>query len=307
MPSAWNVSAAAGLAAALTNRRAKRVSAMVRVRNEADFLAAAVRSIAPLVDEVVIVDNASTDATPDIISALRRELAVVRAFTYPGRVARAGSEHLQAVASGSPHRLSTYTSWSMRQCRYPFIVTWDADMLAGPQLASLWEQWRRGPYLSLFFAGLNAHPDRIHLLGARTDDPAAIARPLARAEAPGWTRQMTEAPGETRLYPRFLARSGDSRFWWCESLRSPFTFGLGPPKTPLATRYKLCSDEPMYLHLKYWKRSPNANHSPDFKAMLQRNLAVGPPMPEEWRRVARDYGLPLDADAEAVGEASAAR
>jgi glycosyltransferase involved in cell wall biosynthesis len=278
---------------------------MVRVRNEADFLAPAVRSIAPLVDEVVIIDNASTDATPAIIGALRRELPGVRAFTYPGRVARAGSEHLQAVATGGRHRLSTLTSWSMRQCRYPFIVTWDADMLAGPQLTSLWEEWRRGPYLSLFFAGLNAHPDRVHLLGARSDDPATIARPLVRAQAPGWTRKMTGAPGETRLYPRLLARSDDSRFWWCESLRSPFTFGLGPPTTSLASRFKLFSDEPMYLHLKYWKRSPNANHSPDFKAMLQGNLGVGPPMPEEWRELAERYGL-LNADADSADEVRAA-
>jgi hypothetical protein len=294
LPSRGDLTGAAGLAAALAGRRAKRVSAMVRVRNEAEFLGAAVRSIASLVDEVVIIDNASTDATPEVIRELIRELPAVRAVAYPYRVARAGREHLTAVCEGNGHpyrRLSTYSTWALHQCRYPFVLTWDADMLAGPELAAAWEQWRSGPFLSMWFKGLNAHPDRIHLLGARTSDLAVVARPLAHDQAPGWTRRMTDAPGETRLYPRFLAHFDDSRFWWCESLRSPFTFGLAPPSNRLASHYKLATTLPLYLHLKYWKRAPNANHSPDFKAMLQGNIATGPPLPGHWRQVAAEHGV----------------
>lgn len=267
---------------------------MVRVRNEAEFLGPAVRSIASLVDEVVIIDNASTDATPTVIGELARELPAVRALAYPYRVARAGREHLTAVHEGKRHphrRLSTFTTWALQQCRHPFVLTWDADMLAGPELRAAWEQWRSGPYLSMWFKGLNAHPDRVHLLGARSSDPKVIARPLARDHPPGWTRRMTDAPGETRLYPRFLARFDDSRFWWCESLRSPFTFGLAPPSNRLARHYKLAVTSPLYLHLKYWKRSPNANHSPDFRAMLQGNIATGPPLPRPWRQVAAEHGV----------------
>jgi glycosyltransferase involved in cell wall biosynthesis len=46
---------------------------MIRVKTEAQFLRASVESILPLVDEVVIVDNASTDAT----AAIANELAAL--------------------------------------------------------------------------------------------------------------------------------------------------------------------------------------------------------------------------------------
>jgi hypothetical protein len=284
----------AGLAAALSGSRVKRISAMVRVRNEAEFLAAAVRSIASLVDEVVIVDNASTDASPEVIRELARELPAVRSYVYPHKVARAGREHLTAVEEGdsrSPYRLSSLSNWALRRCRCPFVLTWDGDMLAGPEFAQACRQWRAGPYLAMWFKGVNAHPDRVHLLGARSSDPKVVRAPLAREVLPGWTLRMTDAPGETRLYPRFLAHFDDALFWWCESLQSPLRFGFDLPSNMLAAHYKLAPASPLFLHLKYWKHAPNANHSEDFKAMLQGNIAVGPPLPDAWRLVAVDHGL----------------
>ncbi len=46
------------------DRRVKQISAMMRVKNEEEFLAASVLSIADFVDEIVIIDNLSTDNTP---------------------------------------------------------------------------------------------------------------------------------------------------------------------------------------------------------------------------------------------------
>ncbi len=46
------------------------ISAMERVRNETEFLYPAVESIADAVDEIVLVDNLSSHATPAIIERL---------------------------------------------------------------------------------------------------------------------------------------------------------------------------------------------------------------------------------------------
>jgi glycosyltransferase involved in cell wall biosynthesis len=259
---------------------------MVRVYNEAEFLAPAVRSIASFVDEVVLIDNASSDATPEVIATLARELPGVRSVSYPHRLARLGRENLDSIRAGHPShlRLSGYSNWAMRQCRFPFILRWDGDMVAGVGFADAWEEWRSGGYLSMRFTGLNAHSDRVHVLAARHREPAVIGRPLAGDVVPDWTSTMTQTGAETRLHPRFLARYDDG-YWWCERQQSPLSFG------PFARRFQLEPPAPLFLHLKYWKRSPHNNHSPDFEAMIQGNIAVGPPLPDEWRRVLDEYGL----------------
>ncbi len=286
-----HVAGTAEVAAVLARQRRKRISGMVRVHNEGELLAAVVRSIAGLVDEVVVIDNASADATPQVIHSLARELPNLRSCFYPNRVARAGVEHRDAVLAGpaSPHRrLSAYSNWAMAQCRYPFVLKWDGDMIAGPELASALETWHSGGYLSMRFKGLNAHPDREHLLASRSGDRDVVGRPLAGEFVPWWALHMTYCDAETRLFPRALARFDDSRYWWCESLRS---FLNGPPSGNRFDRYKFDVADPLYLHVKYWKDSPHVNHSPDLRAMIEQNLTVGPALPDGWRHVAAAYGL----------------
>jgi glycosyltransferase involved in cell wall biosynthesis len=295
-----HVQGAAEVAAVLARVRRKRISAMVRVHNEAELLSAVVRSIAALVDEVVIVDNGSTDGTAEVIRALACDLPDVRSYFYPHQVARAGIEHRDAVRAGadSPcRRLSEYSNWALARCRYPFVLKWDGDMIAGAELGSALEAWHSGRYLAMRFKGLNAHPDRVHLLGARSRDRAVVGRPLAGDFVPWWALQMTYCDPETRVFPRALARFDDSRYWWCESLRSFFN---GPPAGNSFDRFKLEVADPLYLHVKYWKRSPHTNHSPDLRAMIEENMTVGPPIPDAWQRVAYAYGLrdqPRDRDA----------
>lgn len=282
------------LAAVLAGSRTKRVSAILRVRNEQEFIAAAVRSIAPFVDEVVILDNASTDATPEIMRALARELPHVRTLQYPFEVARVGGENIEAVRAGegaSRRRLSSYYNWALRQCRCPFVLKWDGDMLAGDEFGAAWEAWRSGRYLSMSFAGVNVHADRRHLLAARSRDPAVVGRGVAAADhlANTWVSKvatvgLTYTGRETRLFPRFLTRYDDGG-WWCERLQSPFTSG------PFALRHRFDNRGPLFLHLKYCKPHPHANHSPDFATFLQGNIALGPPLPVAWRQILHQHRL----------------
>src|SRR5262245_30331261 len=91
----------------------KQVSAMVRVRNEEEFLYASVKSIVDCVDEIVIVDNLSTDRTPLIIGALRGEHPdKVVSYRYPYDIRRVGRENwemtLRPNGRLSPHLLGNY-------------------------------------------------------------------------------------------------------------------------------------------------------------------------------------------------------
>jgi hypothetical protein len=278
---------ARGPGAALFGSRRKRVSAMVRVRNEEEFLVASVRSIAPFVEEIVILDNASTDATPELIRSLARELPAVRTASYPHKIARVGSEKLAVVRAErrpSPGLMSTYSNWAMRQCSCPFILRWDADMIATDGFAAAIEEWHAGRYVSLALGGVNLHPDRDHLLAPRSQRPEVVGRGLIGGPPPRWTLEMTYADHEVRLFPRFLLRFDDG-LWWCARQGSPFTHPL------VAKHLQLEVSDPVYLHLKYCKRAPHTNQSPEFASMIQRNIAVGPPLAPSWRETLRTHGL----------------
>ena len=163
-------------------------------------------------------------------------------------------------------------------------------MVAGPQLGQAIDAWRAGAYISMRFNGLNAHPDRVHLLASRSSDPDVVGRPLTGNRVPGWALNMTYCDPETRLFPRFLARFDDRRFWWCENLDTPLAY-FGPGSGEHVRRYCLELAPPQYVHLKYWKSSPHSNHSGDLQAMVERNMAVGPRIPDAWREVLAHHRL----------------
>jgi uncharacterized protein YnzC (UPF0291/DUF896 family) len=114
------------------NRR-KKITAMIRVKNENEFLFASVLSKAHLVDEIVIIDNLSTDRTPEEVEQLRRELgSKVKTYSYPYEVARMGEDYhaLQRNDPKSPGLLHNVYNWCLAKCRMTFIMKWDGDMIA---------------------------------------------------------------------------------------------------------------------------------------------------------------------------------
>ena len=137
------------IAAALAGRPPnKTLSAMVRVKNEEEYLDRAVSSIVDLVEEVVIVDNLSDDATPEVIEALRlKHPAKIRAFSYRHRVARYGDEHTELVKTRagrrSPSYLPNFYNWCRLRCTHPYILKWDGDTVATEALAPALRTFRQ--------------------------------------------------------------------------------------------------------------------------------------------------------------------
>ncbi|CAA0121449.1 putative glycosyltransferase EpsJ [BD1-7 clade bacterium] len=107
------------------------VSAMLRVKNEAGMIAQCINSIVDVFDEIVVIDNGSTDATVSIVRALQERYAAdnkaIRIFSYPHDIARCGLEHKQ-TSENSVHSLAYYYNWCLSHCRYNYVCKWDADM-----------------------------------------------------------------------------------------------------------------------------------------------------------------------------------
>jgi glycosyltransferase involved in cell wall biosynthesis len=257
--------------------RRKTITAMVRVRNEEEYLEPCVRSILDLVDRVVIVDNLSDDRTPQIIRALCRAHGdKVVARSYPHAVLRVGKENEQAAAAraGSPNLLTTYYNYCLAECRTNFVLKWDGDMVATGAFAGAVAEFRRSRRLVLEIRGANLHPNGTNVVCGASGRAGA-----GRDVHDNWTASHTDL--EPRLFPRFRARY-DTGFSWCERLVSPF---LERP------RFRQTVRETAYAHLKYCKRDPYANLSPEFAAAVRARLGVGPELEAGVRECVRRWGL----------------
>ena len=107
------------------------VSALVRVRNEAAKIELCIKSILPLFDEIVVVDNASDDDTAAIVGALKADFDPedkIKLYDYPHRLARFGPEHNE-THEASVHSAVYFTNWSLSKCTRRVVCKWDGDMV----------------------------------------------------------------------------------------------------------------------------------------------------------------------------------
>jgi hypothetical protein len=276
------------LRASQAGRRAKRISAMIRVKDEEEFLYPAVKSIVALVDEIVIVDNLSSDRTPGIIAELGREYpGKVLSHEYRYQLLRRGSENREFAerpeTSSSPHLSATYYNWCLRRCRGPFVLKWDGDMIAGDPFETALEEWRASKKLVMMLKGVNVHPDRQHLIAARSVDLEALASGAVVPFLPRWIASMSHTAIEPRLFPKRFARYRMDR--WTQVLESPCVHARGSPESWQGV------NEPCFLHLKFCKRAPYSDYSPDVERVISSNVALGPALTPEWRGTLGQWGL----------------
>jgi hypothetical protein len=265
----------------------KRISAMLRVKDEEEFLDVAVRSIIAGVEQVVIVDNGSTDATPAVIAALSADYpAKIRSYRYPAAIARVGIETWAMLERGgaSPHLSGAYYNWCLRRCQHPYVLKWDGDMVASPAFHRAVGAWRRSPVPVLMMRGINVHPDLHHCAASRSSDHAALLARQSCPRIPAWVASLTHDHFEPHLYPRFRARY-DHAAGFTQSLVSP---SLDP-------RFKTTLREGVdgigYLHLKFCKRDPYANYSDDLARVIAGNLTTGPRLDGECERLLEQWGI----------------
>jgi len=264
----------------------KAISVMLRVKDEAEFLYPAVQSIADFVDEIVLVDNLSRDATPQIIEALAAERPhQIVCYRYPYEVRKVGVDNLDlatdAMGLRSPHLSSMFYNWCLARCSKPYVLKWDGDMIALPQLGAAIDAWRRSDVQVLVLNGANVHPDFEHLVGAVESNWEALAAPLS-SRLPKWAATLNYDYPEPRLFPKRCTRY-EIVPGFTQKLQTPF---LEPPLAPnCIERIEGVS----FAHMKFCKRDPFATYSDDLQRAIAANLSVGPPLPEAVVQVLMRY------------------
>jgi len=107
--------------------RPQGISAIVRVKDEEAWLAPSLRSISSAVDEIIVGDNGSTDSTPNILDALKKELG-----------------NQLTVLKRPEADIKDLTNNLIDQTRFRWILKWDADYVAktdGPNPISNLREW----------------------------------------------------------------------------------------------------------------------------------------------------------------------
>lgn len=95
------------------------ISALMRLKNESRWIETAIRSLAPFVEHFSIVDNGSTDGTPEIIERVARELAL---------------DYTLELLPGEDFGEVCDRALRNTVCRW--VLRWDGDMIArtdGPE------------------------------------------------------------------------------------------------------------------------------------------------------------------------------
>ncbi len=258
----------------------KQVSAMIRVKDEEEFLYPSVKSIVDYVEEIILIDNNSTDHTPLIMESLRQEYPhKVTCYQYKYEVRRQGWESWELASrsegGSSPHLLAHYYNWCLDRCTKPYILKWDGDMIATESFAEAMRAWRKSHKVFMTFKGVNVHPDGRHLMASKSTDQKELVSSLRLSAIPSWVTSLTYTYPEPRVFPRFRAKF-DMGNKFCERLYTPVSNGL------LNSRRHYSVQEICFLHMKFCKREPYSGYSSELAEVISSNIAVGQPLRPEW-------------------------
>lgn len=114
----------------------KSVSAIYRIKNGAEYMEASILSVVPLVSEIIIVDNMSTDNTLDIAYKLKEELNAlveIKVFNYNKKLEIAGDGYLERINGNKGGSLSEYYRYCFSLGTSDYLMKCDAHYIYIPK------------------------------------------------------------------------------------------------------------------------------------------------------------------------------
>lgn len=119
----------------------KGISACIRLRNESQFMRAAVRSVVDLVNEVILCVQPSEDNTREIAIGLEQDYpSKVKALYYPLVPDWIDTEGFYKKDPNKPGHMVHMSNWALSQCSYSWILKVEGDVIALPTLKGFIER-----------------------------------------------------------------------------------------------------------------------------------------------------------------------
>lgn len=106
------------------------ISAMLRVKNEEKKITPCLESIKDIFDEIIIVNNNSTDKTKELIKDFinTNKTKNIKLWDYPINVSRCGKDN-ESTPEHSIHSLAYFYNWCLSKCTKKWVFKWDGDMV----------------------------------------------------------------------------------------------------------------------------------------------------------------------------------
>ena len=105
------------------------ISLIIRAKNEELNLKYCIESVVDLVDEIIFIDNNSTDKTYEIMQEYAKIYDKIKLYQYCINVSRVGVQHASAIARKDPNTLGNFYNWSLSKATYNNVFKWDADFI----------------------------------------------------------------------------------------------------------------------------------------------------------------------------------
>lgn len=138
-------------------RRKKSVSAVIRVKNASPYIELSVLSIAPLCEEIIIVDNVSTDGSSEIYEKIKEKLSgrcVVKIFSYNENIELPGKDYAIRLKLNPKGSLARFYNFCFSLASSDYLLKWDAHMILMPFGVKLIQnELQKNPNL-IFFTGV---------------------------------------------------------------------------------------------------------------------------------------------------------
>lgn len=105
------------------------VSLIIRAKNEQENIKLCIESVVDLVDEIIFVNNNSTDKTLEIINDLGLKYDKIKIYNYFINVNRVGVEHQNALKNKDNNTLANFYNWCLYKSTMKNVIKWDADFI----------------------------------------------------------------------------------------------------------------------------------------------------------------------------------
>lgn len=111
------------------NMLEKGISLIIRAKNEEVNIKDCIESVVDLVDEIIFVDNGSTDKTYQLVEEYCKIYKNIKLYKYNIKVSKVGIEHEEALQYNNPNTLGTFYNWCLSKSTKINVFKWDADFL----------------------------------------------------------------------------------------------------------------------------------------------------------------------------------
>lgn len=108
------------------------LSFLIKAKNEDVTIKACIESIAPFADEIIVIDNNSTDDTPNILANLEQKYGrnFLKIYQDTRNIVPIGKTHKTAVKNGKTNTLTYLTNNLLEKATFNNVISWDADKIA---------------------------------------------------------------------------------------------------------------------------------------------------------------------------------